>query len=172
MRVGAGCPTGTAMPPGRRFSLGGACTSPLAPYLQYLLPVHRQRRRSRRSLAGSFSARLSHLGELSVGARRFRDLGNQRHSQSLDRSLPAHQARPDDRLSRRCHAGRREQGVRGTQARPAASAQRAQLAGADRSDQAFARTTRSRHLARLAAIGIHRNTTGFIRTRRNGKIED
>ena len=172
MRVGAGCPTGPAMPPGRRFSLGGACTSPLTPHLQYLLPVHRQQRRGRGSLTGSILARLSYFGQLSISARRFRNLGNQRHSQPLDRSLPAHQARPDDRFARRCHAGRREQGIGGTQARPAALAQRAQLAGSGCLDQAFARITRSRHFAGLAAIGIHRNTTSFIRTRRDGKIKN
>src|SRR2546425_7534735 len=43
---------------------------------------------------------------------------------------------------------------------------------ASRTQEAFSRVARSRHLARFAAIGICRDSAGAPGARRNGKIQD
>src|SRR5690242_7517152 len=40
MTIGAGCSTGSAMPPGRRSGVGGACPEAHAARLQHLLPLY------------------------------------------------------------------------------------------------------------------------------------
>src|SRR5271169_5722618 len=99
------------MPPGRRFSLGGACTPPHAPHLQHLLPVYREWNGSRGSIAGSVPAGVPYAWELSVGARGICDLGNFGYTEPADRSLPADQAGPVDGFFGRRDAGGGKQGI-------------------------------------------------------------
>ena len=55
-QIGAGCPTGPAMPPGRRFGLGGTGASTHAPDFQPVLPVYRERHGSRGPLKSIFAS--------------------------------------------------------------------------------------------------------------------
>src|ERR1700676_5646498 len=91
LNVGAGCPTGPAMPAGRRFGLGGACTPSHAPHLQHLLSVYGERHGGGGPVAGRVSAGVSDARELSFGAWWFCDVGDQRDAELADRSLPANQ---------------------------------------------------------------------------------
>src|SRR5215472_6454332 len=75
-KIGAGCPTGPAMSPGRWFGLGGTCAPPFAPHLQHLLPVHGQPHGGRRPGAGCIPSRVPDAGELPLGARRLCDVGD------------------------------------------------------------------------------------------------
>ena len=158
-QLGAGCPTGPAMPPGRRFSLGGAGASSYAPDLQPMLPVYRERHGGRGSLSGSISASVSDAGELSFGARRIRYVDDQRHAKPADRSLSPNQARPDNGFAGRCNAGGGEQRVGRTAARRAGAVGRVERASASGVDQAFAGVTRGGYFARLAATGLRGDST-------------
>ena len=70
-KLGAGCPTGPALPPGRWLGLGGTCAPPLAPHFQCVLPLRRQPHRSRGYFPGSFPARIPDSRQLPLGTRRF-----------------------------------------------------------------------------------------------------
>jgi hypothetical protein len=136
--LGAGCPTGPAMPPGPWLGLGGTCAPPLAPDLQRLLSVHRQSNRSGRFVAGSFYARVQDLGKLPLGARRLCDVGNQRDAKLADRSLPAHQAGSHYRFARRQDARGREQAIERAASRRIGLTGRIERASAKRVDKTFA----------------------------------
>src|ERR1700751_1394569 len=149
------------MPPGRRFSLGGACTPPHAPHLQHLLPVYREWSGSRGSVAGRVCAGVPYTRELSVGAWRVCDLAHQRYTQLADRSLPALEAGSIDRFAGRRHAGGGKQGVgRATPGR-AVVAWGAEFASASSLDQALAGPTGSGDLAGLATAGVCGDTASF-----------
>src|SRR5271154_3173574 len=149
------------MPPGRRFSLGGACTPPHAPHLQHLLPVYREWDGSRGSVAGRVFAGVPYTRELSVGARRVCDVAHQRYTQLADRSLPALEAGSLDRFAGRRHAGGGEQGVGRATAGPAVVARGTEFASASGLDQAIAGLTGGGDLARLAAVGVCGDSARF-----------
>ena len=142
------------MPPGRRFSLGGACTPSHAPHLQHLLPVYREWDGSRGSIAGGVSAGVPYTRKLSVGAWRVCDVAHQRYTQLADRSLPALEAGSLDRFTGRRHAGGGEQGVGRATARRAVVARRIEFASAIGFGQAFAGLAGSSDLAGLATTGV------------------
>src|SRR5208337_4778280 len=83
-KLGAGCPTGPAMPPGRWLGLGGTCASAYQAHLQYLLPICGEPHGSPRFVARGFPSSVPDVGELPVGARRLRNLDDQRDAQSAD----------------------------------------------------------------------------------------
>ncbi len=108
-QLGAGCPTGPAMPPGRWFRLGGVGASAHPAHLQSVLPVYREWHGGGGLVSGSFSAGLPYAGQLPFGTRGLRNLDDQCYKEFVDRSLPANQARPHYRFAGRCYAGGREQ---------------------------------------------------------------
>ena len=157
-QLGAGCPTGPAMPPGRWLGLGGTGASSHASDLQFVLPVYRERHGSRGPFSGSISASVPDAGKLSIGTRRICNLDDQRNQKPADRSLPANQTRPDHRFAGRCDAGGGEQRVVWKAPRRAGAAGRVERAGADGADEAFSGVTRGGYFAGPAAIGVRRNT--------------
>ena len=158
-QIGAGCPTGPAMPPGRWFRLGGTGASTHAPDFQPVLPVYRERHGSRGPLSRSIFASVPDAWQLPLGTRRIRNLDDQRHEKLADRSLPADQAGPDYRFAGRCNGGGGEQGVGGTTARPASAIGGIECASADGADQAFTGIARGGNTARLATTGLRGNST-------------
>jgi hypothetical protein len=171
-KLGAGCPTGPAMPPGRWLGLGGTCAPPLAAGLQHMLPIRGQSHGSRRYLAGGFSPRVSDGRELSFGAWWICHVDDKRDAKSADRPLSPDETRPCDRFAGRRHAGGGDEGVRGAAAGRAGAIGRAEQPSADSLDAAFARIARSGNFAGSAAIGICRDSAGPERPRRNREITD
>jgi hypothetical protein len=169
-KIGAGCPIGPAMPPGRGLGLGGACASAFAPSLQRVLPIRRQSHRGRRYFAGGFLACVPNARELSFGAWGLCDVDDQRHTKPVDRPLPSNQKGPRDIFSRRFHGGGREQGIGGAAAGRASAARRTERAGAVSADPALARVTRSCDFARPAAVGVCGNSAGARSARGNGEV--
>src|SRR5271165_2252134 len=88
-QLGAGCPTGPTMPPGRWIGLGGTGASSHAPDFQPLLPIHRERNGRRGPVSGSVSASVSDPVELSISTRGVCDLDDQCDEKLADRSLSA-----------------------------------------------------------------------------------
>lgn len=171
-KLGAGCPTGPAMSPGRRLGLGGTCASPLASHIQHLLPVHRQPYGSRRSGPGCVPTGIPDIGKLPLRARRVCDLGNQRDAEFADRPLPEDEARSDYRFAGRCDAGGGEQRGFGAAAGSAGVAGRVERASAESFDSAFTGIARGGNLARLAAIGVCRDSECAVGAGRHGEVAD
>jgi len=171
-KLGAGCPTGPALPPGRWLGLGGTCAPTLAAHLQRMLPIRRKPDGSRGHLSGGFSTSLPDDWQLSLGARRICDVGDQRDSQSVDRSLPQNQARPANRFARRRDARRGEQGIGGTSARPASTGERVERASAIGPDETLSRVARSSNLARPAATRVRGDSASAGSTGRDSEVAD
>ena len=169
-QLGAGCPTGPAMPPGRRFGLGGASASPHSPHLQPVLPVHRERHGGRGPLSGSVFEGIPDAGELSLGTWRFCNMDDLRHTEPADRPLPSNEAGPYNRLARRCHASDRKQRVGGATSRRASAARRIEFASTGGFDQAFPGIAGGCYIARFAAVGICRDSAESGRAGRYGKV--
>ncbi len=169
-QLGAGCPTGPAMPPGRRFGLGGTGASSYAPDIQPMLPVYREWNGGRGSLSGSISASVPDAGELSLGARRICDVDDQRHAKPADRPLSPNQARPNNGFTGRCNASGGEQRIGRPSARRAGTFGRVERASASCIDQAFAGVTRGSYFAGLAATGLCGNSTKSGSARRYRKV--
>src|SRR5882724_2699021 len=150
------------MPPGGRFRLGGACTSPHAPHLQHLLPVYREWNGSRGFVAGCVFKGVPYAWELSVGARRVCDVGDFGDAEPFDRSLPADQAGPVDGFFGRRYAGGGEQGVGWAAAGSAAAFGGAQFTGAGWVGQTFAGLAGSSDFAGFAAVGVRGDSGGFV----------
>src|SRR5215475_8073793 len=168
--LGAGCPTGPAMPPGRGLGLGGTCAPSHAPSLQRMLSLCGQSHGSRGYFAGGVPAGVSYAGELPFGAWGICDVGNECDAELADRPLPAHEARSFDGFARRCHAGGGEQRIVGAAARPTSVARRIELAGAERVDAALTGVARSGDSAGPATTGVRGNSTDLGSTRRYGKV--
>src|ERR1700735_1018137 len=98
--IGARCPTGAGMSPGRWGLLGGTCTAARAAGVQFVLPVYGQRDGRRRSEPGSFSADLQNAAELQSFVRGVRNLADQRDAEFAGGPLPAHAAGPADGFDR------------------------------------------------------------------------
>jgi hypothetical protein len=171
-KLGAGCPTGPAMPPGRWLGLGGACAPSFAAGLQHMLPIRGQSHGSRRYLAGGFSPRVSDARKLSFGARWICDVDDKRDAKSADRPLPEDETRPGDRFSGRRHACCGNEGVRGPAAGRTSAIRRAEQPSRDSLDAPFAGVARGRNFAGPAAIGICRDSAGFERPRGHRQVTD
>ena len=171
-QLGAGCPTGPAMPPGRRFGLGGVGASPYAPHIQLVLPVHREWHGSRRPLSGSVLEGVPDVGKLSSGTRRVCNLDDQRDTEPADRPLPSNEAGPHHRFAGRRHAGGGEQRVGGASPRPASAAWRVERASADGFNQTLTGVTGSGNITRLAATGICGDSTEPGSAGGYGKVTD
>ena len=171
-KLGAGCPTGPALPPGRWLGLGGTCTSALASHFQCLLPVRRQSNRGRGHFAGGILARISDIGKLSLGARGICDVDDQRDKKFADRPLPPDEAGSPDRFFGRCHAGSGEQGISRAPARSAGTGERVERASAIGAHQAFAGVTRGGDFARPATIRVCGDSAGVGSAGRHGKVSN
>lgn len=169
-QLGAGCPTGPTMPPGRWISLGGTGASAYAPDFQPLLPVYREWHGCGGSVSGSISAGVPDLGELPIGTRWICNLDDQRNSEFVDRSLPANQARPHHGFAGRFDAGGREQRVIGSTAGRTGASGRVEHAGTDSADETFSRTARSGNFAGFATIGLRGNSTVAFSAGRHGEV--
>ncbi len=170
--IGARCPIGTKMPTGRRAGVGGIGASPCAPRFRTVLSLHGKLARSRRSEPGSFSQDLPVNGELSFGRWRISDVAHERNAKFAGGSLPANEAGPANGFDRRRDAATGRKALVDPDAVQATG-----RLGTQRPDpacvvEAFAGVARSRNPAGLAGSGIQRNSRGFIRARRNGKIEN
>jgi hypothetical protein len=153
-KLGAGCPTGPALPPGRWLGLGGTCTPALASHFQCVLSVRRQSNRGRGYFAGSVLARVSNVGELSFGAWRVRNVDDQRDTKLADRPLSSNQTGSPDGFPGRRYASGGEQGIERASAGSAGAGERVERAGAVGAHEAFAGIARSGNLARPPATGV------------------
>jgi hypothetical protein len=171
-KLGAGCPTGPALPPGRWLGLGGTCTSALAPDLQCMLSVRRQSNRGRGYFAGSILAGVPDAGELSVGTRRICNVDDQRDQKFADRPLSQNQAGSPDGLAGRCHAGSGEQGIERATPGPAGAIERIKRASAIGADKTFAGVARGSDFARPAAIGVRGDSAGIGGAGRHGEVSN
>ncbi len=169
-QLGAGCPTGPAMPPGRWFGLGGTGASTYAPDLQPVLPVYRERHRSRGFVSRGISAGVPYARELSLSARWIRHVDDQRYQKPADRSLPANEAGSHYGFAGRCYAGGGEQRVVGAASGRTSAAPRVERAGTDGANQAFAGVARGSDSARLATTGLRGNSAEPGGTGRYGKV--
>jgi len=160
-KLGAGSPTGPALPPGRWLGLGGTCTSSLSSHFQCLLSLRWQSHRSRGYFPGGVSAGLPHLGNLSLRSRWFCHLDDQRDQKFAHRPLSSHQARPADRLARRCYARGREQGILRSSSGSTGFDERVGLSSAIRAYSPFPGITRGCHSPRPPAIGVRRDSAGL-----------
>ncbi len=169
-QLGAGCPTGPAMPPGRWFGLGGTGASTYAPDFQSVLPVYRERHGGRGSVSRSISKGVPDAGELPFGTRRICHLDDERNQEPADRSLPSNETGPDYGFAGRCHAGGGEQGIVRSASRRAGTAPGTERAGADSTYETLARIARGGYIARFAAAGLCGNSAQPGSTGRNCKI--
>ena len=170
--LGAGCPTGPALPPGRWLGLGGTCTSTLAPHLQHLLSIRWQPNRGRGHFTGGLLASVPDSGKLPLSPRRLCNLDDQRDQKSADRPLSPYQTRSADRFSRRSYARGGEQRIYGSAPRPAGPDERVERPDSKRADQALAGVTRSGHFARPPAIGICGDSARAGSARRHCEISN
>lgn len=170
MTIGSGRPTGPTVPPGRWAGLGGACPAPRSARLQLMLSLHQQFVGGGRPQPGGFSAYLQDARELPHGIWRFSDVADQRHAQSSGGPLPAFTARPDDRCARGRFAGSRGKAFAGAHARQSGHGAGIERPSAIGAFATLAGTARSSHLARLAGLGIRRDSAGSFCARRYGKI--
>jgi hypothetical protein len=171
-KLGAGCPTGPAMPPGRWLGLGGTCAPAYASSLQRMLPICGQPKRSRGHFPGSVSSRVPDAGKLSFRAWGLCDLDDQRDQEFVDRSLPEDEARSHHRFPGRCHARGREQGIFRAASGRAGAAGRIERAGAGGADEAFAGTAGSGNFAGPATTGVCGDSRSIERAGRNSEVTD
>ncbi len=169
-QLGAGCPTGPALPPGRWFGLGGTGASTYAPDLQFVLPIYREWHGGRGPFSGSISEGIPDAGKLSIDARRICNVDDERHPKSADRSLSANEAGSDYGFAGRCDAGSGEQRVVRAASRRTGAAERVERAGADGTHETLAGIAGSGYIARLAAAGLCRDSAEPGGTRRNSKV--
>jgi hypothetical protein len=169
-KLGAGCPTGPALSPGRWLGLGGTCAPPLAPHFQCVLPLRRQSHRSRGYFPGSFPASIPDSRQLPLGTRRICHVDDQRHKKFADRSLPPNEARPANRLSRRCHARCGEQGVGGAAAGSASAVERIERPSTIGVDTAFTGIARGGCFAGPATTRLCGDPASAGGARRHGKV--
>ena len=170
--IGGRRPTGAAMSPGRRAGLGGTCAPPHPARVQSMLPIHRQRDRSRRSEPGGFSTNLPHARELPTSVWSFSDLADQRDAEFAGGSLPANATRPADGFNRRCHAAIGREAFFRASARQAGRGWGIERSTAACSGAALARTERGGNLARFARSGVQRDSNCVASTGGHGKIPD
>ncbi len=170
--IGGRRPTGAAVSPGRRAGLGGTCAPPHAARVQSMLPIHRQRDRSRRPEPGGFSTNLPHARELPSGVWSFSNLADQRDAEFACGSLPANPTRPADGFNRRCHAATGRETFFRASARQVGRGWRVERSTAACSGAAIARTERGGNLARFARSGVQRDSNCVASTGGHGKIPD
>ncbi len=171
-KLGAGCPTGPAMPPGRWLGLGGTCASAHAANLQHLLSICRESHGSRGFDARCVPSRVPDIGKLPLGTRRICDVDDERNAQPADRSLPADEARPHNGFTGRQDAGGGEQSDVGAETRRIGALGRVERAGAKCADAAFAGIAGGGGLARPAATRVCRNTKCAGGAGRHGEVAD
>lgn len=170
MTIGSGRPTGPAVPPGRWAGLGGACPAPRSARLQLMLSLHQQFVGGGRPQPGGFSAYLQDARELPHGIWRFSDMVDQRYAQPVGGSLPAFTARPDDRCARGRFAGGRGKAFAGANAGQSSHGAGIECPSAVSAFTPFAGIAGGGHFARLAGLGIRRDSAGSFCARRYGKI--
>ncbi len=170
--IGARRPTGTTMSPGRRAGLGGARKEAHAARVQFVLPIYGQLGGIGRFEPGSFSADLQDAGKLQAGVWGVSDVADERDAQFAGGSLPANAAGPDYGFDRRRDAGAGRETFLGTDAGQAGTRGRIERAIAARAGSAVAGFARGGDLARLAGIGVQRNSSCAASAGRHGKIEN
>src|SRR5215469_13854825 len=172
MRIGAGRPTGSAVPPGRRVGLGATRTGAHATGIQPVLPVHGQFDGSGGLEPGGFSEDLSHAPKLPPSRRGVSNVADQRDAELAGRSLPADAARPAYGFDRGSDAPARRETFFGANAGPLGAGSGVEWAIAAGALEAVARIARSGDLARFAEFGIQRDSGRAAGAGRHGKIEN
>jgi len=159
-KIGGRRPTGTGVSPGRRTGLGGTRAQAHAPGFQSVLQVHRQFHGSRRLKPGSFPAHLQDAVELQTCVRSVSDLAHERHQKSVSGPLPAHAARPANRLDRRRDAATGREALVGEGAGQIGGGYGIERSVATRLSAAISRTPRVGDLARFTRTRIQRDPGG------------